>query len=83
MALIASQGAVTDGTAVLSFPAFATRTFSVVQKPIQASVEFRQKKALIPGKAVSPPVYPKAVQILFHRDQGLQKFWVTQPAFLA
>jgi hypothetical protein len=61
IALIASQGAVTDRTAVFSFSAFATRTFGVVQKPIQTSAEFGERKTFIPRKAVSPPILPESI----------------------
>jgi hypothetical protein len=61
MALVPSHGAETDGTAILAFATFTTRTFGMAEKPIQAAAELRQRKTFIPGKTVSPPILPEGI----------------------
>jgi len=53
------------------------------QKPVQASPEFLEAEALFLGKAMNPPVGPKAVHILFHEGHDLEKFGMAQLAVIA
>jgi hypothetical protein len=65
--------ALSDGAFLETSTLFTSQAFGLVKEPVKALDKFRNRKTLIPGKTMSPPIDGQLFDILPYLREGIQK----------